>query len=166
MRRFIQNSTILVLLAVIFMFSASTVKACSCETYAQPRKDAKEYYRKKFDGAIFTGTIKGIIHDPAADAGGITFSELRIEVDQYWSGVTNPNIVLLVLGPNSSCWVDWKLGEKHFFVASKSNGRLYRSMCDIANWGGNYPGSEWSDYTRKILGPSRSFPKTKALRMN
>jgi hypothetical protein len=125
------------------------------------RADAKEYYRKKFNGAIFTGTIKEIKHDPEANSGGITFSELRIEVGQYWLGVTKPDIVLLTHGPNTSCWVDWKLGEKYFFIASNINGRLYRSMCDLANWGGNYPNSVWSDYIRKILGPSKSFPTDK-----
>lgn len=152
----------LYLLAIVAIFLvAGSANACSCETYGQPRKDAKEYYRKKFDGAIFTGTIKEIKHDPAADSGGITYSELRIEVDQYWLGVIKPDIVLLVPGPNTSCWVDWKLGEKDFFVTSYSNGRMYHSMCDLANWGGNYPSSKWSDYTRKILGPAKSFAKPK-----
>ncbi len=157
----------------LYLFSIATVfivvgraNACSCETYGQPRKDAKEYYRKKFDGAIFTGTIKEIKHDPAVDSGGITFSELWIEVDQYWLGVTKSDIVLLVMGPNTTCWVDWKLGEKYFFIGSNLNGRLYNSMCDIANWGGDYPNSKWSDYTRKILGRSKSFPKNKTSAQN
>lgn len=143
------------------LLSAGNAFACHCETYGQPRKDAKEYYRKKFDGAIFTGTIKEIKHDPADALGGLTYSELLIEVEQYWLGAIKPEVTLLVYGPNGTCWQGWKVGEKHFFVASKFNGRLYHSMCDLANWGGSYPSSKWSDYTRKILGPPKSFAKPK-----
>jgi hypothetical protein len=150
------------LLALVVGFLAVTnADACSCETYGQPRKDAKDYYQKKFDGAIFTGTIKEIKHDPNSDSGGITYSELRIEVDQYWLGPVKEDVVLLVPGPNTSCWLDWKLGKKKFFVASNSNGSSYYSICDVANWGGTYPSSKWSDYTRKILGSAKSFPKGK-----
>lgn len=142
---------------------ANGALACSCETYGQPRKDAQEYYRKKFDGAIFTGTIKEIKNDPAAAAGGITFSELRIDVDQYWLGVAKPNVAVFVYGPDTSCWADWKAEEKAFFIASNHDGRLYYSVCEVVNWVGSYPDSDWSDYTRKVLGPPKSFLKNKVL---
>jgi hypothetical protein len=135
------------------------VYACSCETYGQPRKDAREYYTKKFDGAIFTGTIKAIKHDPAADSGGITMSKLTVEVDEYWRGVTNQLLTVHVFGPNTSCSVDWKVGTKMFVIASRYKGELYRSDCDLVNWGGYYPEAKWADYTRRTLGRARRFRK-------
>lgn len=119
---------------LITFFAAYEVRACSCETYGQPRKDAREYYTKKFDGAIFIGTIKAIKHDPAADSGGITMSKLTVEVDEYWRGVTNQILTVHVVGPNTSCSVDWKVGTKMFAIASRYKGQLYRSDCDLANW--------------------------------
>lgn len=131
--------------------------ACSCETYGQPRKDAEQYYKKKFDGAIFTGTIKAIEHDPTADAGGITMSQLTIEVDEYWLGVSKQLLTVHVAGPNTSCSIDWKIGTKMFVIASRFDGRLYRSDCDLANWGGFYPDAKWAGYTLRTLGRAKRF---------
>lgn len=135
--------------------------ACSCESYGQPRGDAKKYYRTVFDGSIFTGTIIEIKHDPRADDGGITYSELQIEVEEYWLGVKNSTLSVFVAGPNTSCYVDWKVKQKTFFIAQRMDGKLYYSNCDLANWGGTYPKSDWSKYTNTILGKPQKFAKTK-----
>lgn len=145
----------------VFLFSAISAFACSCETYGQPRADAKEYYTKKFRGAIFVGTIKAFKHDPAAGLGGLTWSELSVEIDEYWLGVSKPLVTVLTDGPNSSCFQDWKTGTKSFFIATEHNGRLYRAICDLANWGGDYPSVKWADYTTEILGQSKRLSKPK-----
>ena len=158
------------LLNVFVLFLAvslvpENVFACSCETYGQPRTDAGEYYTKKFNGAIFTGTIASIKHDPASDSGGITYSELTVDVDQYWLGVTDARTAILVPGPNTSCSVDWKLGEKGFFIASNVHGRLHYAACDIANWRPDNSETEIVDYTTNLLGKPKSFPKAKESRL-
>lgn len=153
--------TLLVFVLVFCSVAAHNVSACSCPTYGEPRHDAKEYYGKKFKGAIFTGTIKEIIHDPKSEDGGITFSQLRIEVNKYWRGVNKPVVTILAVGPNTSCWFDWKLGQTDFFIAAKEGAHLYYSYCDLANWGGSYPNRVWLDYTNKILGRPKSFTRKK-----
>ncbi|MFZ1700073.1 MAG: hypothetical protein WBO10_09450 [Pyrinomonadaceae bacterium] len=151
-------------LAALFgmLFLVTVAHACSCESYGEPRSDAKEYYTTKFKGAIFTGTLRKITHDPARDSGGITFSELLIEVDQYWLGVTKLEMTVLVPGPNTSCWFSWKTGQKSFFIAAEFGGRLYDSYCDRANWGGGKgSGTTWEDYTLSVLGKAKNFGKPK-----
>lgn len=145
------------LLFAVGILAALDVSACSCETYGMPRSDAKEYYGTKFKGSIFTGTVKEIIHDPKSDDGGITFSQLLVEVDQYWLGVDKAVTTVLAPGPNTSCWFDWKVGQTDFFIASFSKDGLYFSHCDLANWGGSYSQKGWLDYTNKILGRPKSF---------
>jgi len=146
------------LFLVLLLPSAKTF-ACSCESYGTPRKDAKEYYTKKFDGAIFNGTVASIKHDPAYDEGGITFSELTINVNQYWLGVNSPTIVLLVPGPNTSCWFDWKIGQEALFIASKYEGNLQLAICDLANWKPSNSEANLDEYTTGLLGKPKSFPK-------
>ena len=146
------------LMLVLLLTPASTF-ACSCETYFTPRKDAKEYYTKKFDGAIFNGTVASIKHDPASDAGGITFSELTINVNQYWLGVSNPTIVLLVPGPNTSCWMRWKAGQEDFFIGSNYEGKLHFALCDLVNWQPSDSKADLTEYTTNLLGKPKSFPK-------
>ena len=149
-------------LILVLLLAPANTFACSCETYGQPRTDAGEYYTKKFNGAIFTGTIASIKHDPASDSGGITYSELTVDVDQYWLGVNKPSIVLLVAGPNTSCWVDWKIDSEGFFIGSKEDyGRLYYSYCDVANWKFGDSESSLIEYTTNLLGKAKSFPKRK-----
>ena len=148
-------------LVVLLVIAAVDALACSCETYGEPRKDAKEYYTKKFDGAIFTGKVLSMKHDPAYEAGGITESELTIGVDQYWLGVKTPTVILMVSGPNTSCWFDWKVGEEGFFVAGKFRGTFYLAFCDQANWMPYDSNVSVQEYTTKLLGKPKSFPKPK-----
>ncbi|MEO8647998.1 MAG: hypothetical protein ABI539_02410 [Acidobacteriota bacterium] len=68
-------------------------------------------------------------------------------------------MTVLVVGPNTSCWFDWKVGQTDFFIASKEGAQLYDAFCDRANWGGSYPEAEWLNYTNKILGRPKSFLK-------
>jgi hypothetical protein len=90
---------------------------------------------------------------------------LTINVDQYWIGVSNPSIVLLVAGPNTSCWVDWKVNSEGFFIGSKEdNGRLYYSYCDMANWQSFNSDTEIVDFTINLLGKPKSFRKPKETR--
>lgn len=140
---------------VLLFYSSSY--ACACETYRVPRADAKQYYLKEFRGAIFTGTVKSIEHDPAKDSGGITYSKLLIDVDRYWLGVSKPETTVFVAGPNTSCWFDWKLGQKSFFIAKRLKGGLFYSPCDVLNWGGTQGSVEWEDYTKRVLGNSKRF---------
>jgi hypothetical protein len=146
------------LFLALLLAPASTF-ACSCETYGVPRNDAKEYYTKKFDGAIFTGTVASIKHDPASDSGGVTYSELTINVDQYWLGVNGPKIVLLVPGPNTSCWLDWKNGQENFFIGSNYEGKLHFALCDRLNWKPSDSKADLTEYTTRLLGKPKSFPK-------
>jgi len=147
------------LLLLSTMFLATTgVMACSCETYNQPRPDAREYYRKKFHGAIFTGTIQAVRNEPEGSA-GITTTELTVEVDEYWAGVTKPFLTILSVGAES-CGLEWRIGKKAFFIAEKYDGQLYESMCERANWGGQYPEAKWTSYTLKVLGRAKRFPKS------
>lgn len=146
-------------LFLVLLLAPANTFACSCETYGEPRKDAKDYYTKKFNGAIFTGTVASIKHDPASDAGGITFSELTINVNQYWLGVSSPTIVLLVPGPNTSCWLDWKSGQEDFFIGSNYEGKLHLALCDWANWKPSDSKANYTEYTTGLLGKPKSFPK-------
>lgn len=146
---------------LIVLLGTTRILACSCETFGQPRRDAREYYTKKFGGAVFTGTIRAIKHDPAAASGGITTSSLTVEVDEYWLGVTEPLLTVLTYGPNTSCSINWKIGTKDFFIASKYDSRLYHADCDLANWGARYPSAKWADYTLKVLGRAKRFPKAR-----
>ena len=150
---------------LVLIFGTQQTFACSCETNDQPRKDAREYYTKIFDGAIFTGTIKAI-NNPATADGGITMSELSVEVDEYWLGVTTKTVSVLVFGPGTSCSNDWKVGTKTFFIASRYKNLLFMAICDLANWGGDYPNAKWAEYTYKTLGPSKRFPKPKGYRQS
>lgn len=144
---------------LVLIFGTQQTFACSCETDDQPRKDAREYYTKIFDGAIFTGTIMAISDDPESTKGGITMTELSVEVDEYWVGVTKKDLTVLVYGPGNTCSTEWKVGTKTFFIASRYNGRLYRALCEIANWGGYFPDANWKEYTYKTLGQSKTFRK-------
>ena len=145
-------------LVVLFVIASMNAFGCSCETYGVPRKDAKEYYTKKFDGAIFLGTVASIKHDPKSNEGGITFSELTVNVSQYWRGVTKPTFALLVAGPNTSCWFDWKVGEESFFIVDENR---YLSICELANWKPSDSKSPITEYTTELLGKSKSFTKPK-----
>jgi hypothetical protein len=142
------------LFLVLLLAPASTF-ACSCETYFTPRKDAKEYYTKKFDGAIFTGTVASIKHDPSN--GGA--SELTINVNQYWRGVSGPTVVLVVFGLTTSCWADWKTDQDGFFIASNHEGTLHYDLCDVANWKPIDSKLNLTEYTTRLLGKPKSFPK-------
>lgn len=150
-------------LTVLLFIALVDAYACGCETYREPRKDAREYYTEQFGGAIFTGTVVSIKHDPKHDEGGITYSDLIVNVNQYWLGVTKPTLVLKVSGPNTSCWLDWKVGEEHFFVVKNSHGALYYAYCDRLNWTPFIASkSELVEYTTNLLGKKpRSFPKPK-----
>jgi hypothetical protein len=155
--------TILKVAGVLFLFMIASLDAlaCSCETYGQPRKDAKEYYTKEFKGAIFTGTVESIEHDPAYEGGGITYSKLKIVVDQYWLGVLTPSMLIEVPGPNTSCWFGWKTGQEGFFIAEAFEGGLQYAGCDVANWKPSNSKATLEAYTAKILGKPMSFPKPK-----
>jgi hypothetical protein len=148
-------------LVALLVIAPATAFACHCDTYGEPRKDAKEYYTKKFDGAIFTGTVTSIRHDPKYDQGGITDSELTIRVDQHWLGVTKPTMVLRVHGPYSTCWFNWKVGDERFFIAVRWKGIFYDAFCDRANWMPSNSDLSLEEYTTKLLDKPKSFPKPK-----
>jgi hypothetical protein len=145
-----------VLVALLVIASADAF-ACSCDTYGQPRKDAKEYFTKEFDGAIFTGTVLSIKHSPEAFAQ----SELTMAVDQFWLGVKSPTIKLLVSGPDS-CWYGWKLGQPRFIIARNFDGTLVSAVCDMENWMPFNSNEKLPEYTTNLLGiKPKSFPKPK-----
>jgi hypothetical protein len=152
---------IAIVLMTLLGLAAIDTHACSCNSYGVPRKDAKEYYAKKFDGAIFTGTVASIKHDPAFEDGGITFSDLTVNVNQYWLGVTKPTVVLKVHGPNSTCWFNWRVGDERFFVAGESDGIFYDAYCDLANWMPFNSKVSFAEYTTSLLGKPKSFTKSK-----
>jgi len=152
---------ITIVLLTLLLIGAMDTYACSCETYGQPRKDAREYYTKKFKGAIFTGTVESIEHDPAYEGGGITYSKLKIAVDQFWLGVRTRSMLIEVPGPNSSCWFGWKTGQEGFFIAETFEGGLQYAGCDVANWRPSNSKTTLTDYTTKLLGKPKSFPKPK-----
>jgi hypothetical protein len=153
------------LLLLTLPLVSSNIYGCACFTYGTPRRDAKEYYSDKFDGAIFTGRVTSIKHIPAADEESLEYSELTIKVNEYWLGVSSPKIVLLTSGgPKSSCWKSWKIGKvgrQVFFISNKIDGRLYYSYCDVANWNFGSSDEDFIKYTTGVLGKPKSFQKPK-----
>jgi len=144
-----------VLVSVIAAF-ATSVMACSCETYGKPRSDAKDYYLTKFNGAIFSGTVTSVKNEP--DNGGITLSEVSFDVDTSWVGVKKRVVVIKTFGPGTDCSPGLTVGTKTFIIAGRHDRTLFFSACELVNWPGSYPNTEWSDYTSKTLGKGRTFP--------
>jgi len=137
--------------------AAEYVRGCQCQTYNQPRTDARSYYTTKFDGAIFTGTITAIRSE--ANAAGIASDEIEVSVDEQWRGIATQTVI--VRSPDASCGIHRKVGEKDFFIASRGQDGLSLALCDLANWGAQYSAPGWRAYTERILGKPGSLHKRK-----
>ncbi len=138
--------------------------ACVCVSMGFTDSEAKAHYNvKTFEGAIFTGKIKSIRDLPEGEDWGdgivVPLQELDIEIEQYWFGVGKSELTVSTLGPGTSCSVDWEKDRTLFFIASRNKRGLNIGSCDLSNWRGTYPNAEWADYTKRILGPAKSFPK-------
>jgi hypothetical protein len=145
-----------------FLLFAPALMACTCVTIGIEDEKARAYYRDLFKGAVFTGKITSIRElSPIDVRETITFPlrELTIDVEQYWLGVTDPVIKVVTTGANTSCTMEFPLGETRFFIADVWEGRLNFGMCSLSNWRGRFPDKGWSDYTQKILGAPKTFPK-------
>jgi hypothetical protein len=136
-------------LATISMIFTSVANACGCFSIEQPVEKVRAYYKNNFNGAIFTGKIKGIRDLPVTTDyhSSLPLSELTIEVDEYWLGVDKPVIKVLTIGGLSSCAVKWETDRTQFFIVYRDKQGLHAGMCDLSSWRGRYPDKEWSDYT-------------------
>ncbi len=159
------------LLFVLFLVCSSVVIACVCQPPPYMSEEMlKDYYQRRFSGAVFTGKIKSIVVIPGSPRPKVKNErfplvelqrvELLIDVEQFWLGVDSREIKITTLG-ESSCAGGWKKDVTEFFIATRREGKLHIDACDFNYliWKGTYPNKEWADYTFKILGPSKAFPK-------
>ena len=156
---------LIICIGVFFVLSNATniARACGCPSVGQPLDKLRAYYKESFSGAVFTGKIRTVRDAPGIGVGDFNFalSEVVIDVDLYWLGVSEPVVTAYTLAKGTSCSVEWETGKNLFFIASRQNDRLHIGMCDLSSWIGRYPDKEWSDYTEQVLGPAKSFIKTK-----
>lgn len=154
----------LILTFATMVLAPATAFACVCVTMGFSDSDARSFYNeRKFDGAIFTGKIRSIRDlpegEPVGDGLVFPLRELVIEVEQYWFGVEKAELKAITLGGGTSCTVEWQKDRSLFFIARGNERGLNVGSCDLSNWRGTYPDAEWAEYTRRILGPSKSFKK-------
>jgi hypothetical protein len=146
---------------LVTFLGATTAIACVCPTVGQPIEEDRKYYQESFKGAVFTGKIRSIAAAPTNSVGGLAvpLKELVIDVDLYWLGVKAPVITAYSIGEGTSCTMSLEKDRNYFFIASRHDDRLHIGMCDLSNWMGRYPDKDWADYTEKILGTAKLFPK-------
>lgn len=154
----------LLFLVAAVTFLSDTTYACVCVNMGFSDSAAKAYYNaKSFDGAIFTGKIREIKDLSEGEDLGVgmmlPLRELQIDIEQYWFGVKKDKVTALTLGANTSCSMEWQKDQSLFFIASRNKRGLNVGSCDLSNWRGTYPDAEWTDYTKRILGPSKTFGK-------
>src|SRR5687768_2564470 len=111
------------ILAALVLVVPSIVNACVCMQIDMPIDKVRDYYKRSFMGAVFTGKIRTIRDLPLAESDELAFPmrELVIDIEQYWLGVKEPMIKAYTLGENTSCTVEWETGKTLFFIASRQD---------------------------------------------
>ena len=148
-------------LIVSMTLDVAVASACTCVQVLASDEAMTDFYRNKFDGAAFTGKVKSIREIPAfTDDSDSRMRELIVDVDQFWKGVSAPEMKIYTDSGRTSCSLSFEKDKEYFFLPNLWKGHLMSSMCDFSNYKGKYPEKEWSDFTESVFGPAKSFAKS------
>ena len=146
---------------IVLTLSASVASACVCVQIPSSDEAIAAYYRNKFEGAAFTGKVKSVTEIPGfGDDASSRMREIIVDVDQFWKGVSAPEMKIYADSGRTSCSLSFEKDKEYFFLPNVWKGHLFSSMCDFTNFRGRYPDKEWSDFTESVFGPAKTFPKS------
>jgi hypothetical protein len=151
---------VMVLIAAVTVLPA-IASACSCVQIPASDEAMTDFYRNRFDGAAFTGKVKSVREIPGfSDDADSRMREIIVDVDQFWKGVSTPEMKIYTDSGRTSCSLSFEKDKEYFFLPNLWKGHLFSGMCDFSNYRGKYPEKEWSDFTESVFGPAKSFSKT------
>jgi hypothetical protein len=124
---------IIILLISIFsiaLFSQNTFACeCSWENPKMSKAEAKNFYLKNFNGAVFKGKVIEVKEELIDwDTEQTPFRKITVEVEEYWVGVNKPQMTIYTM--NGGCGLDFEKGKQYFFAPSIYKERLVSMVCD------------------------------------
>ncbi len=156
-----RNVLILTGLGIFLGFGYVSVLACMCpgvnpEMYPPDVKKSREYYKKEFNGAAFTGKVMSSEEAPDVLREGQKVQELTVEIDRYWFGVDRRSITIYTPKDGSGCWLPFLKNESYFFIPTLVDGRLHVEICAYATFNRKHDGN-YVAFMVKMFGKGKKF---------
>ena len=138
---------------------------CSCVTAESEEKDpqkikesARKYYLNEFKGAVFTGKVLKIekVEFVIDEDLKILKNKVTIQVEKYWLGVTEPEMVIYTGTGGGDCGVGFAVGSRFFFYPSQFQGKLQTGICDYVSADMDADGKSVK-FFNEILGEAKTF---------
>jgi hypothetical protein len=140
--------------------------ACSCITVESPEKDpkkakkaAKNFYRKKFKGALFTGKVLDVeVAKQKIDDEYYTLQKkITIQVEKYWLGVKESTMTIYTGIGGGDCGINFEKGKRYFFSPQYLEGVLRTGICDYLSADDMSADGKSVKGLNEILGEAKAF---------